>query len=534
MISKVSARRPSAAAQRTAPVPARAARASRARAGPAKRPGWRLAPSSRNSSSRRCGVSQVSVMRSMSITGSAKPACDQHVAPVVHVGEVVRRRRPAQRAVDGAQFAQRVRAQAGEHQEAVDGQRPVPCGEQRLRVGRHVQGHVGPQHLRGPVGDGAVVQGGRRTSAATTAGPAASSAACARCAAALVRRSTRRGDSAAPPAHGPPGHRAPAPSRPRPAAPGGSTAAGPPSGVATSSCSQGERAGATRSQCRAAAGSMVGGRSLAIGGPNEYIDPMLARTLIEGLAAGPCPASAPCAVPGRPSRCARPAWPASPSRGRAAGAARCRCRRRRGRMRPLPARAAAARRLPRRGLLRLSLVGPDRAVQVPRPGRLGTQLRHADAQRALGRARAGATPIWCCRCRCRPSGWPSAASTRRCCWRAAWRRTRPRSDLLLRVRHTAAQTALDRKDRLGNVKGAFAVDPLPDCRSCAAPHVVLVDDVMTSGASLFTAARPCGRPALRTSRRWCWPARTRPTETFARPCSTSSWSSRRFRPTPAT
>ena len=32
--------------------------------------------------------------------------------------------------------------------------------------------------------------------------------------------------------------------------------------------------------------------------------------------------------------------------------------------------------------------------------------------------------------------------------------------LLLRVRHTAAQTALDRKQRLGNVKGAFAVDPL--------------------------------------------------------------------------
>lgn len=62
-----------------------------------------------------------------------------------------------------------------------------------------------------------------------------------------------------------------------------------------------------------------------------------------------------------------------------------------------------------------------------------------------------------------------------------------RADLLLRVRHTAAQASLDRQDRLGNVRGAFAVDPL------AAPgvrgrRVVLVDDVMTSGASLFTAA----------------------------------------------
>lgn len=59
--------------------------------------------------------------------------------------------------------------------------------------------------------------------------------------------------------------------------------------------------------------------------------------------------------------------------------------------------------------------------------------------------------------------------------------------LLLRVRHTAAQASLDRQDRLGNVRGAFAVDPLsaPGVRG---RRVVLVDDVMTSGASLFTAA----------------------------------------------
>jgi ComF family protein len=59
--------------------------------------------------------------------------------------------------------------------------------------------------------------------------------------------------------------------------------------------------------------------------------------------------------------------------------------------------------------------------------------------------------------------------------------------LLLRVRHTKSQAALDRKERLGNVKGAFAVDPLraPQLRG---KHVAVVDDVMTSGASLFTAA----------------------------------------------
>ena len=60
--------------------------------------------------------------------------------------------------------------------------------------------------------------------------------------------------------------------------------------------------------------------------------------------------------------------------------------------------------------------------------------------------------------------------------------------LLLRVRNTQPQTELLRQQRLANVKGAFQVDPL-----CTAKlkdrRVILVDDVMTSGASLFTAAQ---------------------------------------------
>jgi ComF family protein len=60
--------------------------------------------------------------------------------------------------------------------------------------------------------------------------------------------------------------------------------------------------------------------------------------------------------------------------------------------------------------------------------------------------------------------------------------------LLLRLRHTAAQTALDRRDRLANVRGAFAVDPRMHAK-LGGRRVVLVDDVMTSGASLFTAAQ---------------------------------------------
>ncbi|MFN5350659.1 MAG: ComF family protein [Polaromonas sp.] len=61
------------------------------------------------------------------------------------------------------------------------------------------------------------------------------------------------------------------------------------------------------------------------------------------------------------------------------------------------------------------------------------------------------------------------------------------SSLLLRVKNTRPQTELKRQARLANVKGAFQVDPL---RAAAIKGrcVVLVDDVMTSGASLFTAA----------------------------------------------
>jgi ComF family protein len=60
--------------------------------------------------------------------------------------------------------------------------------------------------------------------------------------------------------------------------------------------------------------------------------------------------------------------------------------------------------------------------------------------------------------------------------------------LLLKVRDTTAQAALNRRERLLNVKGAFAIEPLR-AQQLRGRDVVLVDDVMTSGASLFTAAQ---------------------------------------------
>ncbi len=60
--------------------------------------------------------------------------------------------------------------------------------------------------------------------------------------------------------------------------------------------------------------------------------------------------------------------------------------------------------------------------------------------------------------------------------------------LLLRLRETEAQAALDRKARQRNVQHAFGVDPLR-ARELAGRCVLLVDDVMTSGASLHAAAQ---------------------------------------------
>ena len=60
--------------------------------------------------------------------------------------------------------------------------------------------------------------------------------------------------------------------------------------------------------------------------------------------------------------------------------------------------------------------------------------------------------------------------------------------LLLRIRHTPAQRTLPRSGRLANLQGAFAVDPLRT-GEVRGRHLLLVDDVMTSGASLHTAAR---------------------------------------------
>ena len=66
--------------------------------------------------------------------------------------------------------------------------------------------------------------------------------------------------------------------------------------------------------------------------------------------------------------------------------------------------------------------------------------------------------------------------------------TKTRADILLRIQDTPAQHTLKRAERLTVLNHAFAVEPLL-AHTLRGQRVVLVDDVMTTGASLFTAAR---------------------------------------------
>lgn len=67
-------------------------------------------------------------------------------------------------------------------------------------------------------------------------------------------------------------------------------------------------------------------------------------------------------------------------------------------------------------------------------------------------------------------------------------RAKTQAHTLLRMKHTAAQSSLKRSDRLTNLAGAFAVAPLLAWQ-LRGKHVLLIDDVATSGATLNLAAR---------------------------------------------
>ncbi len=66
----------------------------------------------------------------------------------------------------------------------------------------------------------------------------------------------------------------------------------------------------------------------------------------------------------------------------------------------------------------------------------------------------------------------------------------PSAPILHRTRNTTAQFDLDRSERAGNVRGAFALVPGGDPQRLRDRWIVLVDDVMTTGATLSACASP--------------------------------------------
>jgi ComF family protein len=63
-------------------------------------------------------------------------------------------------------------------------------------------------------------------------------------------------------------------------------------------------------------------------------------------------------------------------------------------------------------------------------------------------------------------------------------------DLLIRPRHTKSQEGRDRQGRFANMDGAIRVHPRRR-QALKGRHVLLVDDVMTSGATMGVAADAC-------------------------------------------
>lgn len=85
--------------------------------------------------------------------------------------------------------------------------------------------------------------------------------------------------------------------------------------------------------------------------------------------------------------------------------------------------------------------------------------------------------------RLRNRGYDQALLLARPLAKAAGRRLEPRA--VRRLRHTAPQVGRDRLARSRNVAGAFVAVP----QKCAGQRVLLVDDVLTTGATAGEAAR---------------------------------------------
>jgi ComF family protein len=77
-----------------------------------------------------------------------------------------------------------------------------------------------------------------------------------------------------------------------------------------------------------------------------------------------------------------------------------------------------------------------------------------------------------------------------------------RPDILRRVRRTRTQTRLSIAEKRANVSGAFAIPAKPPAEPTPFRHILLADDVFTTGSTLFacfTALRTVFPPSIRIS-----------------------------------
>ena len=129
--------------------------------------------------------------------------------------------------------------------------------------------------------------------------------------------------------------------------------------------------------------------------------------------------------------------------------------------------------------------------------RLGAPVGHLIGQawtRAGGAPVDVVVPVPLASVRLLERGYNQAAGLARGAADALGSEARP--DRLSRTRSTRSQTALSADQRRANVDGAFSVPPGADLVGL---HVLLVDDVLTTGATLVAAARPLADAGARVS-----------------------------------
>ena len=71
------------------------------------------------------------------------------------------------------------------------------------------------------------------------------------------------------------------------------------------------------------------------------------------------------------------------------------------------------------------------------------------------------------------------------------------TQLLMRVRHTAEQAGLSRRERRKNLRDAFAVDNKSKLK-----HVAILDDVVTTGSTVNEIARVLKRAGVERIEVW--------------------------------